>query len=143
MKYTPEFITELSDNQVFVFGSNLGGKHNGGGAKIALEKFGAIYGQGIGMQGQSYAIPTLGFSFEKLSLDQIASYVKKFLYYAFINPEKEFLVTKIGCGIAGYKSQQIAPLFLQFLPLEFLSNILLPKDFFCSCESCNCNSCKK
>jgi hypothetical protein len=138
VKRTPEFITELAENQVFVFGSNLAGKHNGGGARIAFEKFGAIYGQGIGFQGQSYAIPTLGFNFEKLHLDQIASYVKQFLYYAFINTKKEFLVTEIGCGIAGYNHEQIAPLFLQFLPLNSLPNIILPKRFFCSCENNAC-----
>lgn len=138
MKHTPEFVSELTENQIFVFGSNLAGKHNGGGAKIALEKFGAIYGQAIGIQGQSYAIPTLGINFEKLSLDEIASYVKKFLYYAFINSEKEFIVTEIGCGIAGYKHEQIAPLFLQFLPLKSLPNIVLPKRFFCSCENNAC-----
>jgi len=129
MNYTPEIITELAGNQIFVFGSNLAGKHNGGGAKIALEKFGAIYGQGVGIQGQSYAIPTLGFRFEKLNLDQIKFYIQDFLYYAFINPEKEFLVTKIGCGIAGYSVKQIAPLFLQFLPLKSLNNIILPIEF--------------
>ena len=94
MKYTPEFVTELGQNQIFVFGSNLGGKHNGGGARIALEKFGAIYGQAFGIQGRSYAIPTLGFDFERISLAEIRLYIDLFFNYAFNHPQYEFLVTK-------------------------------------------------
>ena len=124
MKYTPEFVAELAHNQVFVFGSNLAGKHNGGGARIALEKFGAIYGQAFGSQGQSYAIPTLGFNFEKISLAEIRLYIDLFFNYAFNHPQYEFLVTKIGCGIAGYEISEIAPLFLN--PFK---NIILPEDF--------------
>ena len=124
MKYTPELIAELGDNQIFVFGSNLAGKHNGGGARIALEKFGAVYGQAFGSQGQSYAIPTLGFDFEKISLTEIKLYIDLFFNYAFNHPQYEFLVTKIGCGIAGYKISEIAPLLLN--PFK---NIVLPKEF--------------
>ena len=124
MRYTPEFITKLGYNQIFVFGSNLAGKHNGGGARIAVEKFGAIYGQGFGNQGQSYAIPTLGFDFEKISLAEIKLYIDLFFNYAFNHPQNEFLVTKIGCGIAGYEISEIAPLFLN--PFK---NIILPKEF--------------
>jgi len=124
MKYTPEIITGLNQNQVFVFGSNLAGKHNGGGARVALEKFGAIYGQAFGIQGQSYAIPTLGFNFEKISLEEIRLYIDLFFNYAFNHPQYEFLVTKIGCGIAGYDILEIAPLLLN--PFK---NIILPKEF--------------
>jgi hypothetical protein len=124
MKYTPELITELGRYQIFVFGSNLAGKHNGGGAKIAFEKFGAIYGQGVGSQGQSYAIPTLGFNFEKIPLAEIRTYIDLFFNYAYNHPQYEFLVTKIGCGIAGYRISEIAPLFLN--PFK---NIILPEEF--------------
>ena len=124
MKYTPEFIAELGENQVFVFGSNLAGKHNGGGARIALEKFGAIYGQAVGNQGQSYAIPTLGYNFEKISLTDIRYYIDLFFNYAYNHPQFEFLVTKIGCGIAGYDVSEIAPLLLN--PFK---NIILPEEF--------------
>lgn len=124
MKYTPEFITELGENQIFVFGSNLAGKHNGGGARIALEKFGAIYGQALGSQGQSYAIPTLGFNFEKISITEIRYYIDLFFNYAYNHPQFEFFVTKIGCGIAGYEISEIAPLLLN--PFK---NIVLPKEF--------------
>lgn len=124
MKYTPEFITELGENQIFVFGSNLAGKHNGGGARVAVEKFGAVYGQAVGIQGQSYAIPTLGFDFEKISLTEIRYYVDLFFNYAYNHPQFEFLVTKIGCGIAGYDISEIAPLLLN--PFK---NIILPEEF--------------
>ena len=128
MKHTPDLITELGQNQIFVFGSNLAGKHNGGGARIAVEKFGAIYGQGIGIQGQSYAIPTLGHNFEKMTLDRISYYINAFNKYAFSHPENTFLVTKIGCGIAGYTAEQIAPLF-GCLHFTYLTNVIMPKDF--------------
>ena len=124
MKYTPDFITQLGDNQIFVFGSNLAGKHNGGGAKIALEKFGAIYGEGVGIQGQSYAIPTLDANFKKIDLTEIRFYIDMFFQFAYNHPQYEFLVTKIGCGIAGYDVSEIAPLLLN--PFK---NIILPKEF--------------
>lgn len=124
MKYTPENITNLTDNQIFVFGSNLAGKHNGGGAKIALQKFGAIYGEGVGFQGQSYAIPTLDANFQKIDLTEIRFYIDIFFQFAYNHPQYEFLVTKIGCGIAGYDISEIAPLLLN--PFK---NIVLPKEF--------------
>ena len=124
MKYTPDFITQLGDNQIFVFGSNLAGKHNGGGAKIALEKFGAIYGEAVGIQGQSYAIPTLDANFQKIDLTEIRFYIDIFFQFAYNHPQYEFLVTKIGCGIAGYDISEIAPLLLN--PFK---NIVLPKEF--------------
>lgn len=124
MKYTPENITNLADNQIFVFGSNLAGKHNGGGAKIALEKFGAIYGEGVGIQGQSYAIPTLDANLKKIDLTEIKFYIDMFFQFAYNHPQYEFLVTKIGCGIAGYDVSEVAPLLLN--PFK---NIILPKEF--------------
>ena len=108
MKHTPDNILQLNNNQIFVFGSNLAGKHNGGGAKIALEKFGAIYGEGVGFQGQSYAIPTLDANFQKIDLTEIRFYIDMFFQFAYNHPQYEFLVTKIGCGIAGYDVSEIA-----------------------------------
>jgi hypothetical protein len=125
--YTPENITNLEQNEIFVFGSNLAGKHNGGGAKIALEKFGATYGNGVGIQGQSYAIPTLDENFDKLKIEKINSYVKGFIFYAIQNPNLLFLVTKIGCGIAGYSFKDMAQLFIPIN--QSLKNIILPKEF--------------
>lgn len=119
--FTPEFITELKPNEIFVFGSNLQGMHAGGAARIANEKFGAVWGQGVGMQGQSYAIPTM-----QGGVETIEPYVEEFMDYAFRHRELTFLVTRIGCGIAGFTAQQIAPLFLKVIDLE---NVILPKDF--------------
>lgn len=119
--FTPEFITELKPNEVFVFGSNLQGMHAGGAARIACEKFGAVWGQGVGMQGQSYAIPTM-----QGGVETIEPYLEEFMDYAFRHRELTFLVTRIGCGIAGFTAQQIAPLFLKVIDLE---NVILPKDF--------------
>jgi hypothetical protein len=128
MKYTPERVTKLKDNQVFVFGSNTAGKHGRGAALTALQKFGAIYGQGIGLQGQSYGVPTKDKKLHILSLSTIDKYVRRFLKFATEHPELEFLVTKIGCGLAGYKYADIGPLF--FDEYNPSSNIILPKEFY-------------
>lgn len=119
--FTPEWINQLSENEVFVFGSNLGGFHAGGAARVALEKFGAIWGQGVGLQGQSYAIPTMHGG-----VDVIKPYVDEFIAFARAHRELKFLVTPIGCGIAGFAVKDIAPLFAAAINDE---NILLPKDF--------------
>ena len=119
--FTPEFITELKPNEVFVFGSNLQGMHAGGAARIAHERFGAVWDQGVGLQGQSYAIPTMHGGVET-----IEPYVKEFIAFAKTHPEYTFLVTPIGCGIAGFTSQEIAPLFYHAMDME---NIILPKEF--------------
>jgi hypothetical protein len=97
--------------RTFVFGSNLAGHHGAGAARVALLKHGAIYGVGIGPSGNSYAIPTKDEVIESLPLDRIAGYVKSFMEYAALHPEKEFQVTQIGCGLAGFKAEEIAPLF--------------------------------
>lgn len=96
---------------IFVFGSNLAGRHGRGAAKAAVEKYGAIYGQGIGLQGSSYAIPTKDRYIKTLPLYIIANYVKDFLTFANSHPELTFQVTPIGCGLAGYSPEQIAPMF--------------------------------
>lgn len=119
--YTPERITELRENEIFVFGSNLAGAHGGGAALLAYRKFGAVWGQGVGLQGQSYGIPTMHGGVEA-----IRPYVDEFIAFAKQHPDLTFLVTKIGCGIAGFSVAEIAPLFASALDVE---NVLLPQDF--------------
>lgn len=97
--------------EIFVFGSNEAGRHGKGAALTALKQYGAKYGQGLGRQGLSYAIPTKNSNLAVLSLTTIKQYVDKFLQYARENPELTFNVTRIGCGLAGYKDEQIGPLF--------------------------------
>lgn len=124
MKTTPDNITELKPNEVFVFGSNESGIHGAGAAKLAYNKFGAEWGNGVGMQGQSYAIPTKDFDIRTLSLDIIKHYVDEFMETAKYNPSINFLVTQIGCGLAGYSPKEIAPLFR-----GHTDNIILPQAF--------------
>ena len=119
--FTPEMINRLADNEVFVFGSNLGGFHGGGAARAAHKLFGAVWGQGVGLQGQSYAIPTMQGGEET-----IKPYVDDFIEFAKVHSELFFYVTRIGCGIAGFRDEQIAPLFREALAL---SNVALPKTF--------------
>jgi hypothetical protein len=120
-RVTPEFITKLADDEVFVFGSNLQGRHAGGAARVAVDLFGAIWGQGVGIQGQSYAIPTMHGG-----VNTIKPYVDEFIEYAKNHPEKRFLVTPIGCGIAGFTPEEIAPLFTAAKDME---NVWLPESF--------------
>jgi len=120
-KYTPEFITRLDDDEVFVFGSNLRGMHGGGAAATAYRCFGAVWGQGVGLQGQSYAIPTM-----QGGVETIKPYVDEFIVFAKEHQELRFLVTKIGCGIAGFRDEEIAPLFADAMDLK---NVVLPLDF--------------
>lgn len=100
-----------SKEKIFVFGSNLAGRHGRGAALFARRFHGAIYGQGVGMQGNSYAIPTKDCLIRPASLDVIERYVNDFIQFAKDNPELQFFVTKIGCGLAGYTEEQIAPMF--------------------------------
>jgi hypothetical protein len=109
---------------VFVFGSNLAGRHGKGAALAAQKHHGAIYGQGSGRQGNSYAIPTKGHKLEVLPLDEIGRHVDAFLDYARANPTDTFQLTPIGCGLAGYQPYQIAPYFR-----DAPSNVLLPIAF--------------
>ena len=121
LKFTPENITRLDRDDVFVFGSNLEGHHCGGAARTAAERFGAIWGQGVGPQGQSYAIPTM-----QGGVDTIKPYVDDFIEYARECDQNTFYVTRIGCGIAGFTDEQIAPLFDEALDLY---NVRLPESF--------------
>lgn len=107
----PEMITKLEPQQIFIFGSNLAGIHAGGAARQAKEQFGAIEGQGEGLQGQSYAFPTLDKHFGKLTVRELEVSVKNLYREANDNPDKEFLLTKVGEGIAGYSPEYMKTLF--------------------------------
>lgn len=102
----------MSDGRVFVFGSNLAGRHGKGAALHAVRHCGAVYGIGVGRRGMSYAIPTKGYQLEVLPLTEIAKYVAAFLAYAGKNFEERFYVTAIGTGLAGYKVGEIVPMFV-------------------------------
>lgn len=121
MNYTPDNITHLDQDEIFVFGSNLAGQHCSGAARTALERFGAVMGQGVGLQGQSYAIPTM-----QGGVETIKPYVDEFIRLATEWDQTTFYVTRIGCGIAGFTDEQIAPLFRDALGLY---NVRLPKSF--------------
>ena len=120
-RYTPERISELKDNEIFVFGSNLAGAHGGGAAWLAFKQFGAVWGEGVGMYGQTYAIPTM-----QGGVETIKPYVDDFIRFAKEHPGLTFLVTRIGCGIGGFRDEQIAPLFVDAINVE---NIILPMSF--------------
>ena len=110
--------------KIFVFGSNLAGRHGKGAALFAKQNHGAIYGQGIGLQGNSYAIPTKDKYIKTLPLSEISNHVFDFLVFAEKNPELTFVVTPIGCGLAGYTPEQIAPMFI-----DAPNNCILPPEF--------------
>ena len=120
-KITPEYITALQPNEVFVFGSNLRGFHGGGAARVAHEKFGAVWGEGVGFHGQSYAIPTMHGG-----IDEIKPYVDDFCEFVWNHPDKLFLVTRVGCGIAGFRDEQMALLFADLIDTD---NVALPKEW--------------
>ena len=121
-RIAPDRISELNENEIFVFGSNLQGSHGGGAAAIAAKMFGAIWGQGVGLQGQSYGIPTMHGG-----IDEIKPYVDEFIEFAKQNHNLKFLVTRIGCGIAGFTEEQMAPLFAKGADVE---NVYLPDSFW-------------
>ena len=115
-------IDILENKEIFVFGSNLAGHHGGGAARAANIKFGAEWGVGVGLTGRSYAIPTM-----QGGVETIKPYVDEFIRFAQENPGLKFLVTRIGCGIAGFKDEEIAPLFDKAMQVP---NIYLPETFF-------------
>lgn len=122
IRFTPENISALKENEIFVFGSNLQGHHGGGAARVAYRCFGAEWGVGTGMTGQCYAIPTM-----QGGVETIRPYTDQFVEYAEKHPELTFLVTRIGCGIAGFRDEEIAPLFKKALTVK---NIILPETFY-------------
>lgn len=119
---TPWTVKALKENEIFVFGSNLNGMHGGGAAYQAVKRFGAKMGQGVGLQGNSYAIPTM-----QGGVETIKPYVDDFIAFAKAHPQLTFLVTRIGCGIAGFKAEEIAPLFKDAVDVD---NIHLPATFW-------------
>ncbi|MDR2064359.1 MAG: hypothetical protein LBP85_01410 [Prevotellaceae bacterium] len=121
-KISPKWIKSLQEKEIFVFGSNISGFHGGGAARLAM-KWGAVWGQGVGLQGQTYAIPTM---FDTAA--EIKPYIDEFLVFAKMNPELKFLVTEIGCGIAGFSAKDIAPLFKPVID-ENIENVYLPECF--------------
>lgn len=126
MRVSAKHIDKLEDNEVFVFGSNTEGMHAGGAARMAMN-WGAVYGKAFGLQGKTFAIPTVDYTRSgKMSIDEIKKYVDEFLDFTIKNKDKKFLVTEIGCGIAGFKVSEIAPLFRK--ALEY-SNVYLPERF--------------
>lgn len=118
---TPSQVNVLADGEIFVFGSNFQGAHMGGAARVAKEKYGAVWGIGEGMQGNSYAIPTME------GLENLAPAVQRFTSFARQHKELKFFVTAIGCGIAGYQPEEIAPMFLD---AAYLPNVFLPLSFW-------------
>lgn len=115
---------KLASNEVFVFGSNLQGMHGGGAARMAYDSFGAVWGEGVGLFGQSYAIPTM-----QGGVKTIKPYVDDFLQFAKRHSNLDFLVTEIGCGIAGFTPYDIAPLFFKAIE-DDIKNVYLPESFY-------------
>ena len=120
-RVTPDRIVSLESNEIFVFGSNASGFHAGGAAAKAMHDFGAIWGQGEGLQGQSYAIPTME------GLESMKAAIERVTQFATQHPELHFLVTRVGCGIAGQAVHEVAPLFSGCVSLD---NVSLPADFW-------------
>lgn len=126
-RITPENITSILENEVFVFGSNLSGRHGKGAAKTALG-WGAKWGQAAGLQGKTYGIPTKDAAIKRtLRIDEIRPFVDDFINWAKYHTGNTFYVTEIGCGLAGYKPKDIAPLFAECVNLK---NVKLPKRFW-------------
>lgn len=121
-RITPEMVTSLNENEIFVFGSNIHGEHSGGASAYALHYFGAVNGQAEGLQGQSYAIPTDGVNVNELYLG-----IRRFHDFAQAHPELTFYVTRIGCGTAGWSVYRVAPMFAN---CANLNNVKLPKEFW-------------
>lgn len=115
----------MARNLIFVFGSNLAGRHGAGAAKHALQYHGATYGRGIGIQGNSYAIPTKDCNLRTLPLNKIKHHVSNFIAFAKVHPELNFKLTRIGCGLAGYTDQEITAL----LPSSLPQNVLVPPEW--------------
>lgn len=126
MRVTPEQISTLEDNEIFVFGSNESGIHGAGAARFAYDNFGAFYEQGFGLMGQSFGIPTKDWFITKLDIQVVKFYVDRFIDFAKKSKQYTFYVTKIGCGLAGFTEEEIAPLFSELIDDE---NVYLPVEF--------------
>lgn len=125
-RITPKFITSLEPGEIFVFGSNLAGIH-GAGAALYAKKFGARQREGFGRVGQTFAIPTKDRHVKTMELGDFQPFIASFIHYAKKRPDLTFLVTPIGCGLAGYTPEQVAPLFKAAVELE---NVHLPEEFW-------------
>jgi len=129
---TPENINILMENQIFVFGSNLSGIHGKGAAKTAL-KWGAKWGQAMGLQGRTYGIPTKDVGIRRtLTIEEIKPFVDEFIEFVREHRDLTFLVTEVGCGLAGLRPSEIAPLFKEAISI---GNIHLPSRFWCALSS--------
>lgn len=126
-RLAPANITSLYPNEVFVFGSNRRGSHGAGAADFAFRNFGAVWGKGEGLANRSYALPTKDRNIQTLPLEEIKIHIENFIDFANGNPQLVFLVTQVGCGLAGYKPEDIAPLFAA---AKLLENIYLPIEFW-------------
>ena len=126
-RITPDLVKELSPNEIFVFGSNRAGRHGAGAAKLAKNRFGAEYGVGRWMTGQCYAIPTKDFKLNVMPLEAIQAEVEIFSQFTRRRMDRIFLVTELGCGLAGYRPEEIAPMFSWAIEQE---NISLPLRFW-------------
>lgn len=126
-EYTPELLENLEENEIFIFGSNLAGIHGAGAAKLAFDKFGAEWGVGVGLTGKCYAFPTKRRNvIERLTLEELRFYVVSLEKTISENKDKTFYLTKVGCGLAGYSINDIAPLFKDVIRFE---NVIFPKEF--------------
>lgn len=123
--YTPENIEELKEYEIIVVGTNMAGSHGGGAARFAHERFGLVDGVGEGLSGQTYAFPTLNKDFSKREISQMIYSKAKLYHVAYENPDKTFLVTKVGCGIAGFSFEEMREVFAGLVPY----NVILPKEF--------------
>lgn len=121
-----KIIKTLAPNQIFVFGSNANGYHAGGAARQAYDNFGAQWGNPTGLQGQSYAIVTLDENMHKVPLSYILQQLVTLNAFAADNPDKEILMTLIGCGIAGFSIEEISKLFQL---IKWQPNVILPDEF--------------
>lgn len=130
MNITPDCLSELPPNGTFVFGSNLAGYHGKGAALWALRRFGAVYGRGEGLQGQSYALPTKDGHLKPLPIKSVFEHVTRFLAFAASRPDLHFYVTPVGCGLAGYSPDEMAPLFLSNPSASLPANVWLPRTFW-------------
>lgn len=136
-RWTPDDIDRLADNEVFVFGSNLNGNHGGGAARTAYERFGAEWGVGEGHTGQSYALPTLNEDMEKVTEGELIDSFAKLISYADDNRQLTFLITKVGCGIAGWDIKEVRKCFWKAVAVVspdpewggIPSNVIIPEDF--------------
>lgn len=139
--FTPDYIEDLHPSEVFVFGSNANGEHIGGAANLAFQRFGAVWGVGEGLRGNSYALPTLNRNMRRVSLVSLTYSFKLLFREVDANPEMVFLLTKVGCGIAGYSPEEVASVFWSALQVFYEGrwstrvgclpeNLVIPEAFY-------------